>query len=288
MAKLDILLSISASMAKFSDRLGFTQIPTELQVHGMSDELRNSLWNVLVSTIQGNWTECLYLLYFDYLRQPIDNLPPFEDSCRSEFRKIFMNRSWYEVYNIVEFILQNTQSLEFSGLKKSIFERDVNYVLERELSGYRVIQDEIVPITDAQEVESIRQAASLEPSLKLDGVRQHINNALHLLGKKPNPDYPNSIKESISAVESACKLITGDKSGGLNRALNELSKKASLHGSLRRGFSSLYGYASDEDGIRHAILDDVNVGFAEAKYMLVTCSAFVNFVVEKAQQAEIL
>jgi hypothetical protein len=279
-------------MAKFSDRLGITQVPTELQVEEMSNELRNSLWNVLVSTIQGNWSKCLCLLYCDYLRQPIDdlnlNLIFPEDIYRMKFRQIFMDSSWYEVYNIVEFILQNTQRLGLSGFKKTIFERDLNYVLERELSGYRVIQDEIVKIIDEQEVESIRQAASLEPSLKLDGVRQHINNSLHLLGKKPNPDYPNSIKESISAVESACKLITGDKSGGLDRALKELSKQASLHGSLRKGFSCLYGYASDENGIRHAILDEVDIGFAEAKYMLVTCSAFINFVVEKAQQAKIL
>lgn len=50
----------------------------------------------------------------------------------------------------------------------------------------------------------------------------------------------------------------------------------------------LYGYASDEDGIRHPILDSTNVGFAEAKFMLVSCSAFVNFILEKVQEAKLL
>ncbi len=39
----------------------------------------------------------------------------------------------------------------------------------------------------------------------------------------------------------------------------------------------LYGYSSDEDGIRHAILEEKEIGFDEAKFMLVACSGFVNY-----------
>jgi hypothetical protein len=54
-----------------------------------------------------------------------------------------------------------------------------------------------------------------------------------------------------------------------------------LHPALRTAFSSLYGYTSDEDGIRHAILESQNVGFDEAKFFLVVCSTFSNFVQAK-------
>lgn len=43
-----------------------------------------------------------------------------------------------------------------------------------------------------------------------------------------------------------------------------------------------------EDGIRHAILEEPNVGFHEAKFMLVACSAFVNFLISKAEAASLL
>jgi hypothetical protein len=55
-----------------------------------------------------------------------------------------------------------------------------------------------------------------------------------------------------------------------------------MHGALKSAFNKLYGYTSDEDGIRHAILEESNVGFDEAKYMIVVCSAFVNYLTAKA------
>lgn len=77
----------------------------------------------------------------------------------------------------------------------------------------------------------------------------------------------------------------GTDSATLDAALKELSKKTEIHGALSSGFSKLYGYTSDESGIRHAILEEPNIGFAEAKYMIVSCSAFVNFLIQKADAA---
>jgi len=54
-----------------------------------------------------------------------------------------------------------------------------------------------------------------------------------------------------------------------------------MHHALIKGFSSLYGYTSEADGIRHALLEEPHVGFDEAKYMLVSCSAFVNYLIAK-------
>jgi hypothetical protein len=61
-----------------------------------------------------------------------------------------------------------------------------------------------------------------------------------------------------------------------------------LHGALRSAFEKLYGYTSDESGIRHAILEDPAVGFEEAKYMIVACSAFANYLAAKAEKAGLL
>ena len=122
----------------------------------------------------------------------------------------------------------------------------------------------------------------------LDGAHHHLQTALSLLAKKPEPDYRNSIKESISAVESVARVLGKESSKGLSDALDELSKKANIHGALRAGFNSLYGYTSDKDGIRHALLDEPSVGFDDAKYMVVSCSAFVNYLISKAETAGLL
>ena len=154
----------------------------------------------------------------------------------------------------------------------------LNYYLEREMSGWRSIKTELVPITSPVEIAEIEVAAT--PRKGFEGVAEHIRSAMELLGKKPEPDIRNCIKEAISAVEAAAKLLTGEKSGGIDTALAVLDKQKTLHPAFRTASSKLYGYTSDEDGIRHPILDEPNITFVEARFMVVACSAFSNLLVE--------
>jgi hypothetical protein len=95
------------------------------------------------------------------------------------------------------------------------------------------------------------------------------------------------MKESISAVEAICKLITGDPKAKLGQALNEIEKKTGLHPALKKAFTSLYDYTSDAQGIRHALKDESNLYFEDAKFMLVSCSAFINYLMTKSSKAGI-
>lgn len=54
-----------------------------------------------------------------------------------------------------------------------------------------------------------------------------------------------------------------------------------IHGAMERAFLALYGYASDENGIRHGGIDFKNAPAEDAKYMLISCSTFVNYLMEK-------
>ena len=53
-----------------------------------------------------------------------------------------------------------------------------------------------------------------------------------------------------------------------------------IHGAMQSAYPSLYGYRSDKSGIRHNSGIDENTTFEEAKYMLVSCSAFLNYLVQ--------
>ena len=76
-----------------------------------------------------------------------------------------------------------------------------------------------------------------------------------------------------------------------NGTLGDLLKKLEdddieLHGALKEAFSKLYGYTSDAGGIRHSLTEsDKEVDFNDAKFMLIVCSAFVNFVEGKIANA---
>ncbi|MBQ9030152.1 MAG: hypothetical protein IJ106_01695 [Parasporobacterium sp.] len=99
----------------------------------------------------------------------------------------------------------------------------VNTYLEREYIGYRFVDGIIVPISDEYEIDTINEAFSN----KFTPVYEHLSKANRLLADREKPDYENSIKESISAVEAMCEIITGIKGGDANLGsmLKSLRKK---------------------------------------------------------------
>jgi hypothetical protein len=274
-------------MAKFSDRHGYTQ--SAMQTEGMNDALRNSIWNFISEpmtfTYDGvTWTRLLSVLADEFFKLPIETVPKHDsDLGRKWLRKHYDRLEWYEVYNLLEYTVAWAELFTVGAYTAEKQALHANRTLERELSGYRFLNGcELAPITNKVEIESIEEAISGSEHAGLDGVRTHLETALTLLSQKPKPDYRNSIKESISAVESTAKLVSGVPGGGLDAALEALRKQTTIHPALKQGFVKLYGYTSDADGIRHSLLEAAsNAGFDEAKYMLVVCSAFTNYLISK-------
>ena len=209
-------------------------------------------------------------VWCEFLKHQVDNLPSVFE-CEKPLKQIFESSKWNKVYDVMEFSLVKLPAVVAKGLGAQW-----NKVLEEENAGYRLVGGEIVSITTPEEIVEIENAVSSG----LPGVEEHVRAALVCLGDRETPDYRNSIKESICAVESVCRLIGGGKT--LGDALKGIRDKISLHPALEKGFSALYGYTSDKGGIRHALLEQSSVDSTDARFMLVACSAFVNFVVAKA------
>ena len=269
----------------FSERMGIVERSTLLQRDSMNSELRNSLWNVLDQEV---WNSNGFLyrqhgrahiddfsqaVWFHYFKRPADERPDRTHRILEEIRGYFFNAPWNEVYDFLEFVLIACSEDRFRNLRWLL-----NSILRRELSGYRIIEDKFVPITDQYEIEEISEAIADSPYA---GARTHLRQALEHMSNREAPDYRNSIKEAISAVESAAREITGNPQATLGDALREIEKSVKIHGALRTGFSALYGYTSDADGIRHGMVDVANLTVADAKYFLVACAAFVNYLVAK-------
>ena len=256
----------------------------------MDDALRNSLWNWVLASIEGhgpdatfeNWHRVVHVLWSDFFKKSVDEI---SSDSRHSVKSWFLTAEWYEVYNFVEFLLPlNTRGHGYDPERYAREDR-LNATLEREMSGYRSVKNQLVEITSPLELQEVDEAATTRTGF--EGVAKHITSAIGLMGKRPTPDYRNSIKESISAVEAAAKLLTGGKSGGIDNAVAVLEKHHGLHPAFKDALKKLYGYTSDADGIRHPILDSkAATSFAEAKFMLVACSAFANFLIESSNPRE--
>lgn len=272
-------------MSRFSHRIGVTR-PPSLAREGMPDTLRTALWNRLHLYIFNEpgagdlrWHSVVQNFYvFNKL-----GLEDLFSNWRGERKTLrdwwfSQDREWYEIYDTIEHLAPQVAQL-YVPSKSALYEQ-FNSVLQAEGSRFRFVNERLTEITDNNEIDSVRSALSVPD--RFAGARAHITSALRLLGQRPEPDYRNSIQESISAVESTLKVLTGLHHADLSKALKEFSAAHPIHGALFNGLNSLYGYTSDEHGIRHALLESTaNVGFPEAKFMVVACAAFLNYLIVK-------
>lgn len=203
----------------------------------------------------------------------------------NQINRIWYAQQWYTYYDILEIILSFSvldSKVIGSNEKEKItnFKNGVNKIFLEENIGYRIINNQVVDITNEEEIDEIEKVMD---SI-FDTVNNHFEKALLFYSDRKNPDYKNSIKESISAVESMCCIICEEKVE-LGKALGKLEKNGIyIHGAMKNGFQALYGYASDESGIRHGGIEDKEVTEEDAKFMLVTCSAFVNYLKVKFEK----
>ncbi len=259
-----------------------------VQKDGMDDVLRTGLWNAqhqgiwrefqyrYIGRIKSSNLETLFWLYWClFFKKPLDTMPTEFSHAVEQIRKYFFEDPWYSVYDFIEFTANNCPE----NLRHN-FVHICNSVLERELSAYRLVGLYITEITSEEEIGSVEAAISQKG--KYSAVSEHIQTALRFLSNRKSPDYRNSVKESISAVEALCRLITGNQHSTLGEALKEIDHSNQMHSAFKTALSKLYGYTSDAEGIRHSLLEESSVTFDDAMFMLVVCSAFVNYMLRKS------
>jgi hypothetical protein len=271
-------------MKSFSERKGIVSPSETFQVSSMNEELRNSIWNVFDLNVWGSerfmWANhgvpginaFSRALWFDFYKKPMDTRPETSSEILAQIRKKFFASTWNQIYDFIEYVVQ-TFPRSYPRLEKHL-----NEVLDRELAGYRIISGFVVDVTNEQEVQLLEDALS---DGRFSGVTAHLQRALELLADRENPDYRNSIKESVSAIESIARIVAENPKATLPDALKALERNGRLHTALKDGFMKLYAYTSDEQGIRHAMLEVPELTPADAKFFLLSCTSFVQYL--KAQ-----
>ena len=275
-------------MANFSERLGYKPMKT-IQFECVDTALRNRIWNLFyLSDIQRGG------LGSKRFQKAIAGQPAIEDlvldqlgftlsvvELKLENKKLkflqerLLSCAWNEVYEFVEAHIASLDE-EDRGQRMS----EYNALFEAEKSGYRFVNGELSPITNQEEMATLEKAGATP----FDAVNKYIKKTIALYSDIASPDYENSVKESISAVEALCSVITGET--GAQATLGKMIKHLEDKGvvipqAMKSAYSTLYGGLSNQGGVRHGSKDYVPVAAEDAKYMLVSCSAFVNYLVEK-------
>ena len=269
----------------FSDRNGIDTINNIIQIDSFDERARNNIMNLLDGIIDYIKNEGIAQSYYRYVYLHIFQVTRNEMPFMTEYDYENVRKPIYDgikkdwnYNNILDFIESTLEWINRNIDNKcaSELEEIVNEIFKKECIGYSFIEYKATRITNEEELKSISNALNT----KYTACSKSIEKALNYLYDRENPDYENSVKESISAIEGMCNIINGTKDKSLGEALKELEKNGVIiHSAMKKAFEKLYGYTSDKNGIRHNGGVDEDTTFEEAQYMLISCSAFLNYLI---------
>jgi sorbitol-specific phosphotransferase system component IIC len=280
----------------FSQRCGLEAVPTMLSFRDIPNTLQEDLFNTLQVSCHKctSQPELASDVWMHFFHEPITDIPrvisfgaynisisQLLTNKRLEFiirQKKYHIVSDPSIYDLVEFVYASP----YADSIRELLQESTNLDFKRNFASVKMIDGLITPISDEE------QARAIETAMQgpLDDVNSQVRAALSLLANREKPNYRDSVKNSISAVESLCKHIVGDSKATLGGALKELKNAGvTIHPALEKALGELYGYASDI--ARHGLIGSDNLDVEDARHMLVTCSAFINYLVVKADKAGI-
>lgn len=275
----------------FEQAEGLSPLPSQMALRELSDPLRAFLLNETLVSIQremreeGNrlslatkWGGVFTNYCLERGLSPA-NINTSYTSVEKSLNSLFMTDSYGRVLGAVEYFVRNLRDTKI----RVAYAISVRGQLERLRCAYRLIDNSIMPVATPEEGAAIQTALNVLSAKGMGGARSHIINAGSALTAG---NFTDSIRESIHAVESTARALTGKLS--LREALNELVKIHPMHSALKEGLNRIYGYTSDANGIRHPIVGDEapEAGEAEALFMLGACASFVTFLSRIAARSE--
>lgn len=272
----------------FRQAEGIDPLPKILAYGELDSSIRRALFNALWSATQQEYSDWGYtslgesvinIVLQEAFHLTVDDAIRIGSDYPLFIRKIkntILEGTW-------ENCLEVCQVAARASMGSGIFISLISEALDKRQSPYMLVDLEpwtIIPRGDENERTAFEENWAIIKASSLEGAKTHLRKSAEALNKGDSRD---AIREAIHAVEGTARIITGNEKAKLGAALGLLEKDKGLHSALKAGFSSLYGYASDEKGIRHALIegDNANVGQDEALFMFSACTAFVAYLARK-------
>lgn len=285
----------------FSQRRDPEKVPPLLQLGELNDEARNAIWNVLNDHREKSRIEFQRndIERREILEHPLDMPDEHVDIWQVILRDVHVH---HDHRRLDEWSSEQAASMHDRVIHEPIdrvFDF-IKFLMQHEFCPQELIEDlsdrfrrlrlayiintnppaTIVAAATAEEGEQLTRNFDELHAAPLGGCTTHLRNASKCIN---DGDAAGGIRESILAVESVAREINPNATT-LAKALAPLEKQGVLqHKALKEALGKLYGYTSDEQGIRHALLDNAkaNVTIDEAVFMLGACASFASYLWRK-------
>ena len=223
--------------------------------------------------------EIIASYHFEIEERRHDQIPfPTSDGDQAFAKKLILRGEYHELLTFVEFCLGHEQCSEtlHNSLIHAFDKSPIAYFVE-------IIDEKpcVMPRISCETGEATRDAIEVLCESNMSGATVHLRRAAQLLNSQK---FGESIQHSMHAVESVVKNLTLNSKNKFSDALDSLARKGQIkHPALLKGLKALYGFTSNEQGIRHALHDKVSaeVDLDEAILMFGICASIAAYLVRK-------
>ena len=280
------MTSDSTPYIPFSQREGFMEIPPQLGIGEVSTDLRRLIYYYISLEIdresyapyesaifKEGWKRVAMDLHVILFKKSVDGFDHSAYNNQQSINLFIQRANIGELFDLVELLLRHSACSD--ELK-----HDFSYAFINERAAYRIVDNEHIVAIGTGEQAAAFERAITDAELKNAATARNQLIAAGLALR--TSDWAGSIRQSIHAVEAmAIRLAPGAKE--LGPALKILENNRYIHGGLKSAFRSLYGYSSDEEGLRHALVfkDKAQVDEADALFMLGACASFVSYLLAR-------
>lgn len=293
----------------FSQREGEVPLPEPMRLEHVPQRFRQLVWQIIDGeiressdgyyglnsnnsydfgvrfSIEQHLGSIVHLYKFDVLGMLHDEMGYGPIESAHFFKGLITRGNYHEVLTLIEFVLRHQYCSRNKNLRKALiaaFDNTPVAYFVKKVNG----RFTIMPRMSKESGKATQQAIQAIQNAEMTGASTHLRQAAEHINAQ---QFADSIADSIHAVESVARQID-PKSQALSPALDSLEKAGLIkHTALKEAFSKLYGYTSDEQGIRHALLnkDSADVGVDEAVFMFGACASFAAYLVNIHRQMQV-
>ncbi len=278
-------MTIDPTKVSFSQAQGYEPLPQQLQLEELPYNARMSFWNAFYATdrkerphygkVTEAWNQVLMDVHSSFFYEGLDEFDADDDEIYEIYKPYLLDTSFNKVFDLILFMVRHPQCPNrfIARVLATFLRHPLAYVFDHKTRT-------IYPAATPEEGRAIIDAIGQLNEDGLEGARQHLIQSATFINQG---EWAPSVHESIGAVESVARRIAPG-TNTLGAALDRLRRDGFLeHPALHQGLERLYGYTSDEQGVRHSLLDQgqPNVGQDEAVFMLGACASFASYLWRK-------
>ena len=281
----------------FAQRYGYEPLPAAMKLGELSANLRRELCNKVHLQIEDlspfksaipltdNQERLFQRTLGEFQGIPDHKVASAVPSVQATVDQILISEPCHRVLSFLEILLRHAMTPDLRSVRLGL-SSEIQALLGKHSAAYRLVTDQkgtcwFHPCESDEHAKAIADAMETLNRGGFAGAKQHLRDAAdHINGGR----HGNAITDSIHAVESVARKIDPKANKTLAPALKSLRDDGLLtHEALRKAFEILYGYTSDEQGLRHARIDTDRdpVGVDESVFMFGACASFAGYLARK-------